>query len=221
MVSKFVVYTAITGGFKNQLRAPLNMLPKDADVEFVCFSDCVFEAPAPWKIFPPTWEHDDPRRTARYHKLLPHRLFPDAEYWLWMDGNQQLTASPWELVDRYVAEHDFCTYKHPDRKNIHEELGACIRMEKDDNTVMRAQVQGYERDGYNSRNDTLFETTAVLRRNTPKIQFVNERWWTDLKSGSVRDQLSLPPVLWKAEQKCAIMEGQRDKPVHFKYFAHR
>lgn len=220
--AKLVVFTAITGGFKNEVRPPiLNGDMRDSDVAFVCYSDCVFSAPSPWKLFPPTWEHDDPRRTARYHKLLPHRLFPDAEYWLWMDGNQQLAVSPWALVDRYMVGPDLSTYKHPERKNVHQELGACIRMKKDDPRVMRTQVQRYEREGYATRKGRLFETTVVLRRNTPKMRDMNEMWWEELRDGSVRDQLSLPYVTWKLDQEWIRMQGQRDKPVHFNYFPHR
>jgi hypothetical protein len=215
-----VVFTAITGKFNNVLREPLwreGVRP----VHFVCFSDFLAAAPAPWHLLPPVWEHENPRRTARWHKVMVHELFPDAEYWLWADGNQQLAADPWSLVDQFLPEGtDIATYKHPLRKCVHEELNACVKLKKDKPQLMRAQVTSYQQEGY-PKNNGMCETTVMLRRNTEAVREFNEVWWRQIRDGSLRDQLSFNYAVWKTGLKYGHLPGRRDKPKHFKYYAHR
>ena len=46
-------------------------------------------------------------------------------------------------------------------------------------------------------DNQLFETGILMRRNCDSIKRLNELWWKELDTGSVRDQLSFPYVLWK------------------------
>lgn len=218
------VYTAITGDFVrlNQLRQPLQAQdPAGRQVRFVCFTDGLASAPSPWEIRSPLWEHkNDPRRTARWHKTHPHLCFPDAEYSLWLDGNQQLFCNPWSLVDDYLKSHDLASYKHPQRSCIYSELLACVRLKKDKPAVMQQQIDRYKKEKY-PENNGLIETTVVLRRHTEAIRKLNEAWWNEISKGSRRDQLSLNYCLWKTHTPHVTIPGQRDKPVFFKYYAHR
>jgi hypothetical protein len=220
------VYTAITGRFDNQLRPPENFTdPQGRPIKFVCFSDCIFSAPDPWILLPPVWEHEQPRRTARYHKVMPHEVLPDASFWLWMDGNQQLVTNPWGLVDDILKGErsgaKLATYKHPDRCCVYEELEACIRMKKDDPKLMRAQVTRYRQEGYPKENG-LAETTVMLRRNTKAVCKFNERWWKEIVQGSLRDQLSFDYTVWTlGGDNYNYIPGQRDRPQFFRYFPHR
>ena len=216
-----VVFTAITGRFNNKVRAPVYVPGCSRPVHFVCISDFLGSVPEPWHLLPPVWEHDDPRRTARWHKVMAHKLFPDADAWLWADGNQQLSTDPWVLVDEYLPEGmDIATYKHPLRKCVHKELDACIKLKKDDPQLMRAQVSSYVQEGY-PKNNGMCETTVLLRRNSQEVREFNEIWWQQIQNGSRRDQLSFNYAIWKAKLGFDHLPGRRDKPVHFKYFAHR
>jgi hypothetical protein len=218
---RIAIYTAITGNFPNQLRAPLVALGKGVDL--ICFTDCIWKAPAPWQLRPPAWEHDnDPRRTARYHKLLPHRILPDYDYWIWMDGNQQIAEKPKDLIEAYSI-HDrymFGSYQHPQRLKLSEELKACIRLKKDDPAVMRRQVARYTDADFLAEH-RLIESTVVFRRNCERIHALNEAWWAELSIYSLRDQLSLNWVLHALSIPTTYIRGTRDKPAHFKYYPHR
>lgn len=225
---RIAVYTAITGKFSNQLYPPITPIGKDVDL--ICFTDCLWKAPAPWILLPPYWEHDtDPRRTSRFHKIQAHVVLPDYDYWIWMDGNQQLAEDPRALVETYLSESvHFASYKHPQRDCVTQELQACIDLKKDDPAVMEAQVGRYILDGY-PLDHGLFETTVVIRQNSPEIDVMSSFWWNEICVGSKRDQLSVNYVLWKGHQhgnirrkvNTAFVQGQRDKPVHFKYHRHR
>jgi hypothetical protein len=220
---RLVVYTAITGGFGNDLRPPINYEdPQGREIEFVCFSDGIYQAPDPWKLYVPLWEHDNPRRTARYHKVMPHRVLPDAEFWLWHDGNQQLKTNPWGLVDAYLDEpgSQLATYKHPQRDCVYQEHEACLKLGKDDPATMASQIKRYRDEGYPEHNG-MIESTVVLRANTPAIKELNEAWWREIRDGSLRDQLSFNYVATKLKLPYSHVAGQRDRPVYFDYFAHR
>jgi hypothetical protein len=217
MMQPLVVYTAICGAFPNILREPLNL--GDRPVRFVCFTDLTNLATGPWEILPPAYRHENPRRTARWHKTRSHGLFPGA-ITLWMDGNQQLTEDPWLLADRYLGEHDIATYKHPQRSCIYAELAACTALKKDDPKIMNAQVARYRDTGYPADHG-LAETTVMLRKDTQQVRLLNDLWWSEIRQGSLRDQLSFNYALWRLGLDYSIIAGSRAHPVHFKFFTHR
>jgi hypothetical protein len=153
--------------------------------------------------------------------MMPHVVLPDYDYWIWMDGNQQLAEDPWKLVAEYLEDGvNIASYKHPDRECVFQELDACLKMRKDDPTIMQYQIDRYKDEGYPAKNG-LTETTVVLRRNCDETQNLDEAWWHEIQRGSLRDQLSLDYVLWKHKIKLNHVRGRRDKPVHFKYHPHR
>ena len=45
-----------------------------------------------------------PRRASRVPKMLPHRLFPRANYSLWIDGKLRLFMDPLEAVQRFLID---------------------------------------------------------------------------------------------------------------------
>lgn len=217
---ELVVYTAITGGFNNELRRPVVHDPAGREIRFVCFSDCVDSALTPWELCRPMWTHADPRRIARWHKVNSHVLFPRADYTLWHDGNQNLVFNPWELVDRFLRDGDIASYKHPQRDCVYEEHKACIQRKKDDPQVIRDQMDRYKAEGYPAHNG-LLETTVMLRRNCPAVTDFNAAWWSEIAAGSRRDQLSVNYVLHSLKIPIVHLPGQRDRPVFFKYYPHR
>lgn len=45
--------------------------------------------------------YDEPRRNGKVPKILTHRLFPQAEYSIWIDGKMELIVDPLLLLERY------------------------------------------------------------------------------------------------------------------------
>ena len=216
-----VVYTAICGGFLPCIPGPrVPSDPSERPVRYVCFSDGLTAIPRPWELRPLRWEHrNDPRRTARFHKLMSHQLFPEARLTLWHDASHYLLVNPWSLVDRHLPEGlDLATFRHPLRNCLYRELGACIRLDKDDQTVMRRQVTRYLEQGYPLEHG-LNETTVLLRRHTRLIRKLNRYWWWQIRTGSRRDQLSFNYVLWRlrAESHLGCIPGSRDNSPYFQW----
>src|ERR1700674_3112696 len=94
-----VVYTAIMGGF-NDMLTPIKV-PRDAKrrpVRYVCFSDFNVNCPVGWELQPLGFSNKDPRRTARWLKIMSHLLFAEAQFTLWHDGSHHLKVNPWDII---------------------------------------------------------------------------------------------------------------------------
>ena len=68
-----------------------------------------------WDVRPSLPLYTDNTRTARKHKLLPHRLFPNHEYSLWLDGNIKVRDDVNELLT-YLDDCNYPTYDHLQNK---------------------------------------------------------------------------------------------------------
>jgi hypothetical protein len=216
------VYTAIFGDIPDPLHPPRGYRT-DPEVRYVCFTDRAdrFDRSEPWEIRPAVWTHPDPRRMARYHKVLSHLVLPEADFSLWLDGNIRLMIDPWTIIDRHlVGGHEIATFRHPDRNCVYEELEACIRLEKDGVERMRRQVDGYRAEGYPPRLG-LAETRVVARRHSNRVREFNRAWWSELDAGSVRDQLSFNVVLWRLGLDCGFLKGQSLRSPYVQYTRHR
>lgn len=45
--------------------------------------------------------YDEPRRNGKVPKILTHRLFPEAQYSIWIDGKMELMVDPLLILERY------------------------------------------------------------------------------------------------------------------------
>ena len=217
---KIVVYTAITGGFDDTLLTPGVGTQALHGIKFVCYSATVGFTPRPWSVVQPAWKHPhNARRTARYHKLHPHKLFPDADVSVWLDGSEQLLASPRKLIEKYLRGSDFATLRHPLRNTVKQEARACNRLKKDDAATLASQLGRYDKDKFPDKSG-LFETCIVIRRHTPKIAELNEFWWSEIVRGSLRDQVSLPYALYKTGVNPNIITGQRGQCPYLRHRTH-
>lgn len=216
-MAQLIVYTAIMGDIDG-LRPP-RAVPPGKTCQYVCFTDRSFEGRG-WEIRPPVWHHPtNSRRTARYHKLMPHLLFPKSEITLWVDGCLTPIVDPW-LIAKHLVQHDLVMFRHCERNCAYQELQACLKLRKDDPKLMRAQLAYYRQQGYPERRG-LAETTAVLRRHTAKIIQFNELWWKELARWSLRDQLSVDYVCRQLGIQYGHFPGKRYECPYFHWMAHR
>ena len=191
-MEQIVVCTAIFGPIKDVLQQPEN---QSSHVRFVAFVDDPSAGQLNgWLLRKAEFQSDDPRRRARQHKILSHKIYPDADVVLWVDGCLTPIQDVQALADQFLANHDLAVFEHTERGCIYKELEACIRLVKDIPDVMRRQVAWHRAEGYPYDNG-LAETTALLRRHTKDICEFNETWWREVERGSVRDQLSFEVMM--------------------------
>lgn len=130
------------------------------------------------------------RRAARWLKLHPFELFPEAKYWMWVDGSHTPKWAPKAYLT-YLGDADLCTFRHVSRNCVYQEAETCKQMKKDDPRVIDMQMARYRKTGF-PYNAGLAETTVVLSRNCERVRYFFSMWAEEMRDGSVRDQLSFP-----------------------------
>jgi len=195
---KGVIYTCITGGYDDLL----NHTFVDQDWDYVCFSDDLFirkVANSSWQIRPLLFDQLDNVRSQRWHKIHPHILFPEYKKSIWLDANINiLNKDLFADIDRAITESRLISIApHPVRNCIYDEFIACLELGKDDERVMRKQVDLIRSAGFPEKNG-LFETNIMYRdHHNDRVMEMMRDWWWWIDGYSRRDQLSLNYVLWQ------------------------
>lgn len=131
-------------------------------------------------------------------KICPHRYLREYDISVWVDGNITVKGDIVDFINQYDLDKN-CLYSriHPKRKCIYEEAEACIKMRKDTQGIINAQIERYKNEGY-PKNIGMVETGVLLRKhNDPKCMIIDNNWASELLLGSHRDQLSFNYVCWK------------------------
>lgn len=230
---KLLVYSCVTGNYDAIGASILASVPKlENDVKFVLYTDSLQSTDQPrirktdeieWELRPLLWQHPlSLRRSARWHKINSHLLPDVAEYTMWLDGSQRIKRVSLlsEVLAPLQGRFDLATFKHPDRTCVYQELNACIRLQKDNPTLMRQQTEKYQKEGYPPYFG-LVETSCVVRRSCPHVTEFNKLWWDELNSRSHRDQLSFNYVAWKLKQSYGRIPGSRAKSAFFEFVPHK
>jgi hypothetical protein len=209
---KVVVYTAIIGGY-DTLNEPL---VKPAGVDFVCFTDRNMSSDI-WEIRKVTPLYEDNTRTARKYKVLPHRWFSDYDVSIWLDGNKIIEGDILNYVEQ-LGNYPLALFDHMkcfDKRNcVYQEANAIFKLGqepgkkfKDNPYVIKEQMERYIVDGYPQNNGLAFTCVVVRKHNEPTTINTMENWWTEIKYGSKRDQLSFNYVAWKNKFNFKYLSG--------------
>jgi len=192
--------------------------PRVNGIDFVCYTENAGLRAPGWKIVVTEPSRQDPRRSARLFKILPHRYFPEYEYSIWMDGTHCPRKNPSELLS-FCGPAGIAVFRHPDRSCIYEEARACIQRGFDAKTI-RAQMARYRVDGYPEGNGLAQSTVIARRHNLPTVSAAMEQWWREVDQGSVRDQLSFDYVMWKSRMRYGCIPGHPYWNEMFYYTPH-
>jgi FkbM family methyltransferase len=191
--SSIVFYTAIAGNY-SRLLPPATLA---LGARYVCFSDLPRQTYGIWEIRPlPKKFEDSPRWAARWCKLHPHELFPEAEVAIWLDGNIIINGN----LEKYIqlvldGDSPMGMIRHPLRDCVYEEISACIERHKDNEDRLLRQKAHYLNIGLPGHNG-LYETNVVINNlRHQDLPGFYELWWQELSEHSYRDQVSLPFVL--------------------------
>lgn len=151
-----------------------------------------------WQSVPARFPDIGAKRASRYFKANAHLALPQCAYSLWIDASVSL-VSPFgaaRLAEMFLADYDICVFRHHARHSIYEEAEACKALGLDTPDIIDGQIDRYRREGL--PDDTgLAELPIILRRHSKTMEAFNEAWWTEIVSGSWRDQLSFNYVAWK------------------------
>lgn len=163
----------------------------------------------------------DPVMAAKMYKILSHR-FTTGLVSVWVDGNIYPKDTE-ENILRLLGGQDMAVFQHPKRKSYDEELAACEKFQKGDIELMKLQVEGYRKRGFDitrSNEHKLLAGGVIIRKNKPSINQFNEYWWAEICTKSRRDQLSLPWVIYKTKVNCKVIEMDIRANQYFEFRNH-
>jgi hypothetical protein len=214
------IYTSITAGY-DELREPAHVTP---GVDYVCFSDQPLESRL-WQVRPLAHVAETPSRSARYHKLMSHRVLPDHDVTLWLDASYRIDRELGTLIESWLDGWDFAVRRHPTRMPlcVYAEARACVRLRRGDPAAIEAQVAAYRELGYPARNG-VYVTGILARRHTADVAAFNEAWWNELSRFSDRDQLSFPVVAWRQKLRFNVVkpkEHNHHQAPELRWMKHR
>jgi len=178
-----IVYTTIFNTYE-QLKPPPVHPP---NTKFVCYTDNLLQSRPDWELRRVLCRLS-PNHCARFYKIMSSSCFPDTEVTIWHAGNVTLQGNLSSLA-ALVENADIAVLKHPERNCVYEEVDACIKSQLDNPNVLFRQQARYRLNGYPSQYG-LSMTFLIVRRNTARVQQLEEAWWREIELGSVLDHLS-------------------------------
>ena len=149
-------------------------------------------------------------------------MLPQYPATLWIDANLQITsdflyARVLELFENSVS---LASVYHPYRHCIYDEAYRVYGL--DSEKTIFEWCHYLRNEGY-PRNNGLYETNVLYRKNDKQVQEIDELWWNTICQHSRRDQLSFNYVLWKlpVEQTYIFPKGEHvDNSQNIRKIAH-
>lgn len=199
---KIVVYTVIVGDY-DYLKDPEYIME---NCDYVCFTNNRRLESEIWKIVYIENSELDPTRWNRKYKILPHRYLSQYQWSIYVDGNVRLIGNLREYVQNESKGSPMLCLRHSTRESLYDEAEECIKFHKDNEEVIRKQIEGYKREGYKADNGLTVNNILVRKHMEPDVIELMEAWWSEVEKKSCRDQLSFRYVCWKKNFECDISD---------------
>ena len=105
-------------------------------------------------------------------------------------------------MDIYVTDDNISIYvpQHPSRVGVFEEVNAILGFQKDTFENMRPQIERYQKEGLPQNTGLLQSRILVRKHNEQDCIKLMEDWFSEIKNGSHRDQISFNYAAWKNPQ---------------------
>lgn len=193
---KIVVYTCVWGKY-DVLLEPFFVNP---EIDYIIFTDQDIPTNSAWKkgIIPDDLDIEKMSgvEVNRFFKMLPHKIFKEYEYSIYLDGNIRVVTDMAPIVED-MGDHCFGAHRYQ-VDCIYDMKNAIIAGGRAGKNVVIKQLKEYKNNGF-PKHFGAFECNVLVRRHNDAIcQSIMEEWWEEFNStSSKRDQLSLPYVLWK------------------------
>lgn len=194
-VGKGVVYTAIYGKY-DTLKEPLFI---NDNLDYYAFTDQNIPKGSVWKKFDlsffPELENFDAYHLSKYIKLFPYKFFSKYDFSIWVDGNVQLIADTYPLA--IMAEGSaMATYENPFHDCIFTERNHVLYFNRVPKTELDRQIDDYAKAGF-PKHFGMREFSIIYRNlQNDECKEIMEEWWKHINIYTMRDQFSLPFILW-------------------------
>ncbi|KAL3843339.1 hypothetical protein ACJIZ3_000742 [Penstemon smallii] len=149
--------------------------------------------------------YDEPRRNGKVPKILTHRLFPQAQYSIWIDGKMELIVDPLLLLERYLwrGKYTFAIAQHKHHRNVYEEADSNKRRKRYARPLIDLQMKIYRYEGmepWSQNKNTLSdvpEGAIIIREHTALSNLFSCLWFNEVNLFTPRDQLSFGYAVYR------------------------
>ncbi|CAK9153950.1 unnamed protein product [Ilex paraguariensis] len=149
--------------------------------------------------------YDEPRRNGKVPKILTHRLFPQAQYSIWIDGKMELLVDPLLILERYLwrGKHTFAIAQHKHHRSIFEEADANKRRKRYARPLIDLHMKIYRYEGmepWSPMKKTVSdvpEGAIIIREHTALNNLFSCLWSNEVHLFTPRDQLSFGYVVYR------------------------
>jgi len=194
---KVAVYSCITGGY-DRINNPILI---DDNLDYFCVSDSSKSMDSIWKFIeiPESTKKYKGGMINRYCKLNPWSLFYDYDFSIYIDGNIDIVSDIRNLCT--IAETSkigIAMHLHSSRDCIYNESLICKLYKRGNTSAIENQMVAYRNADFPEHFGMVEATIIIVDLKNPIAKKIMGDWWNELlRSGSGRDQLSFPYVLWK------------------------
>jgi FkbM family methyltransferase len=191
------VYTCLTGGYERLNEQPV---ARRSNIPFICLTDDPSLRSDTWQVRQlPMPLRDDPVRSQRILKILPHRHLGDFERSIYIDNSVMLTAAPEKILETYAGDSSFAAPLHSYREYVIDEFAEVSTEGLDDPARVSEQLLHYQASDPDGLLDKPFWTAILLRdHRDARLAEALREWAAHVLRYSRRDQLSLNHVLRRA-----------------------
>lgn len=149
--------------------------------------------------------YDEPRRNGKVPKILTHRLFPQAQYSIWIDGKMELIVDPLLILERYLwrGKHTFAIAQHKHHRSIYEEADSNKRRKRYARPLIDLHMKIYRYEGMEawssvkSNPSDVPEGAVIIREHTALNNLFSCLWFNEVNLLTPRDQLSFGYVVYR------------------------
>ncbi|KAL3642107.1 hypothetical protein CASFOL_012922 [Castilleja foliolosa] len=91
----------------------------------------------------------DQRLNGKIPKMLPHRLFPNARYSIWVDSKSQFRRDPLGVLEALLwrSNYELAISEHGARSSVYDEAKAVVKKNKATPEEVEVQLTQYRQDG--------------------------------------------------------------------------
>ena len=195
-VGRGAVYTAVYGNY-DVIEEPMYVNPK---LDYFAFTDGDLPVDSVWnKVeisqYPQLKDLDNYHR-AKYIKMFPYEFLQDYDFSIWVDGNVNLIADTYPLAIMSKGS-PMATYSNPIHDCIYTEARYMIFQGRLPADGAKIQMSDYRQAGF-SEHLGMREFSIIYRDHSNKECYdLMKEWWEHVNKYTMRDQLSLPFILWK------------------------
>ncbi|XP_042487701.1 probable hexosyltransferase MUCI70 [Macadamia integrifolia] len=169
-----------------------------------------------WRIVKVSGElpYENPAMNGVIPKHLPHRLFPNSKFSIWLDAKLQLMVDPLLLIHSLVISEnvDMAISKHPYYVHTMEEAMATVRWKKWGNVdSLKKQMEVYCQNGLKPWTSQKLPYTTdvpdsalILRRHGSRSNLFSCLLFNELEAFNPRDQLAFAYVRDKMKPKVKL-----------------